>query len=421
MTQYSIRDKCHINTNYEADTFVGIRCDKGDFSAHFPLGFCLPDNDKELRKDIILLINTIASTTHRKDSGVVRATSVFNELGFPIQAYLYLINDYISRGYYRERETRYHISLKGKINWGRTIKTQKSFVQDQGVYYLKFVTKENAVNENEMVSLIHEYCVYESFRKMGWLFTAALPQKPRIRYNRRLFLNVIREKIGQTYNDRNKALFRSMLAIINEEQEENAPIDFRYGTYRFEYVWEALINKVFGIEGKSAFFPKTMWRLDEKNNDNACLEPDSIMIWGDKIYVLDAKYYKFGATKRPWDLPESTSINKQITYGEYISGLGKIPNTLGRKKNSPVVYNAFLMPFDSQNDIWKGKGNYLSIGEAVSTWKDNKKTYERIQGILVDIKHLMKVTVRQDESEISQLAACIENSIEKRSSEWQTE
>ncbi len=417
MTQYSIRDKCHINTNYDTDTFVGIRCDKGDFSVNFPLGFCLPDNDKELRKDIILLINTIASTTRRKDSGVTRAAASFNELGFPIQAYLYLINDYISRGYYRERETHYHVSVKGKINWGRTIKTQKPYLQDQKAYYLKFVTKENAVNESEIISLIHEYCVYESFQKMGWLFTSVLPQKPRIRFNKRLFLSVVGEKMFQTYNDRNKALFRSMLAIINEEQKEDAPLDFRYGTYRFEYVWEALIDRVFGIEEKSAYFPKTMWLLDDKYNDNACLEPDSIMLWNDNIYVLDAKYYKYGATRRPWDLPESTSINKQITYGEFISGQEKL--TVGSsKKKTPTVYNAFLMPFNKKSELWKNSDSMLSIGEAISTWKSNEETYERIQGILIDVKHLMRVTVHQDESEISRLAECIEAAIEKRPIEW---
>ena len=420
MAQYSIRDKCHINTNYETDTFVGIRCDKGDFSVNFPLGFCLPDNDKEMRKDILLLINTIASTTRRKDSSLTRAAASFNELGFPIQAYLYLINDFISRGYYRERETHYHFSVKGKINWGRTIKTQKPYFQDQNAYYLRFATKENAVNESEIISLIHEYCVYESFQKMGWLFTSVLPQKPRIRFNKRLFLSVVGEKLVRTYNDRNKALFRSMLAIINEEQKEDTYMDFRYGTYRFEYVWEALIDRVFGIEGKSAYFPKTMWLLNSKYNDNACLEPDSIMLWNGNIYVLDAKYYKYGATKRPWDLPESTSINKQITYGEYISGQEKLTDTAGTK-SSPTIYNAFLMPFNRQSELWKNSDTMLSIGEAISTWKSNEETYERIQGILIDVKHLMKVTVQQDTSEISHLAACIEAAIEKRPKEWQIE
>ena len=420
MTEYSIRDKCHINTNFDTDTFVGIRCENGDYSVSFPLGFRLSDNDKGLRKDILLLIGTIASTTGKKESVLTKEAAAFNELGFPIQAYLFLINDYYSRGYYRERETHYHVSVKGKINWGRTIKTQRPFVQNQNAYYLKFVTKENAVNESELISLIHEYCVYESFQKLGWIFTENLPAKPRIKYNQRLFIRVVKEKLLQTYNDRNKALFRNMLAILEQEHDTDSPSSFRYGTYRFEYVWESLIDQVFGIDGKSAFFPKTMWYINGRYNDNACLEPDSIMIWNGNIYVLDAKYYKFGATKRPGDLPESTSINKQITYGEYLAGPGKIPKGF-QVRDNPVIFNAFIMPFDKDSELWAGSDSMLSIGEAISTWKSNEETFERIQGVLVDVKNLMKVSVRQDENEISRLAACIESAVEERPTEWRIE
>ena len=49
MSEYNIRDKCHVNTNREADTFVGIICDKGDFSVHFPLGFHISEEDRGLR------------------------------------------------------------------------------------------------------------------------------------------------------------------------------------------------------------------------------------------------------------------------------------------------------------------------------------------------------------------------------------
>ena len=35
--------------------------------------------------------------------------------------------------------------------------------------------------------------------------------------------------------------------------------------------------------------------------------------------MQDAKYYKYGWTQLPKDLPSSSSINKQISYGEYIA------------------------------------------------------------------------------------------------------
>ncbi len=47
----SFREKCRINTNYNADTFVGIKSIDGDISINFPLGFNLSDDDKENLKE----------------------------------------------------------------------------------------------------------------------------------------------------------------------------------------------------------------------------------------------------------------------------------------------------------------------------------------------------------------------------------
>ena len=47
MKRFSIQDKCRVNTNKEADTFVGIKCEDGDISINFPLGYDVSyDDDK---------------------------------------------------------------------------------------------------------------------------------------------------------------------------------------------------------------------------------------------------------------------------------------------------------------------------------------------------------------------------------------
>lgn len=399
MSEFSIRDKCHVNTNKDTDTFVGIMCDKGSFSVHFPLGFRISESDKDLRKDIMLLIGSIESTIGHHKSGIQIGAENCNQTGFPIQAYLTVIYDYFDRGYYKEREIDYTVAKRGKINWARTIKTQKPIIQDGNFYYLDFVTRKSAVNENEMITMIHEYCVYDSFEKIGWLFTEVMPQKPRIKRNDKLFLSVLTEKLSRTFNDRSKALFNAMIQIVKNLQDEDAELDYKYGTYRYEYVWEALVDRVYGIEGKEAYFPKSTWKIGERKHDNASLEPDSIMIRGKDIFVLDAKYYKYGATKYLRDLPESTSINKQITYGEYVAQ---------HVSADVTVYNAFLMPFDSKDKKWQSE-EIISVGEATGDWRLNTQLYEHIQGILVDVKYLMQITVREDSNEIMKLANCIES------------
>ena len=345
----------------------------------------------------------------KKESEVYNDFKEYSQLDFPFQAYLALIYDYYNRGYYHEIEVIYNVSKRGKIDWNRTIKTQKPSIQDGQAFYLDFVTKRNSINEDELITLIHEYCVFDSFEKIGWLFTDKLPSKPRLKFNYKLFKSVIREKLGRTFNDKNKKLFRNMLAIIDYEGENNEQREYKYGTNRFEYVWESMIDRVFGIEKKEQYFPKTTWTLSERKYDNASLEPDTIMIVNNDVYVLDAKYYKYGATRRPWDLPESTSINKQITYGEYIAEEMKFKKIHGENFKT---YNAFLMPYNMED--WKATTPIKSIGKATSSWKHGCKEYETIIGVLIDVKHLMKISSnREDQEEMLALANVIDSNFIK--------
>ena len=103
-------------------------------------------------------------------------------------------------------------------------------------------------------------------------------------------------------------------------------------------------------------------------------------------------------------LPKSTDINKQITYGEYIAEQEKFKRLHG---NEYKVYNAFVMPFDSLQEQWQGSDSMRNIGYAIGNWKGNDKTYEKVHGILLDLKYLMKISVREDEQEILRLAECI--------------
>lgn len=401
MQQASLIDRCKVNTNWDEDIFVGLKCDGDDISIHFPLGFDISHDEKELRSDILLLLDTIRSTTSRKESEYVQGIKSYEQVSFPVQAYLEVIFDFYKRGYYKEIEVLYNVAKRGKINWNRTIKTQKAYIQDGNAYYLDFVTKNNSLQNDQMITLIHEYCVYESFDKIGWLFTNSMPQKPRIKFNYKMFKGILMDKIAATFNDNNKMLFRNLLAIIDYTGAGFSTRKFQYGTYRFEYVWESLVDKVYGISGKEEFFPKTYWNIDKNVVPNACLEPDTIMLCNNDVYVLDAKYYKYGATKRAVDLPESTSINKQITYGEYIDEQKSFRQKYG---DNMKVYNAFFMPFNSQSDKWMTEDKVIRIGQAYGDWKTNLKSYEKVQGIVVDIKYLMKLSTRQNEEEIRVLA-----------------
>lgn len=404
MTNNSLFDRCRTNTNIESDVFVGIRRKDDYYEVSFPLGYHLCKDERGLRKDILSLINVLAKNTNKKESEMYVGLNQSNSTGIPVQAYLYLIKDFFERGYYKERDTYRQIAKRGKIDWSRTIKTQKPLLQENEAYYLNFVVKKNTVNEDELITCVHKYCVYESFEKFGWLFTSFVPPEPKIGLTRKMMLAVVNEKLQNTFNDRNKQLFKSMIAIIKAMKDDEKS-DFRYGTYRFEYVWEKMIDRLFGIPEKEKYFPKTTWELaDGRAHDNAFLEPDSIMLLDDKVYVLDAKYYKFGWSGAPGHLPESTSINKQITYGEYIAENEEFM----KDSKHPIVYNAFIMPYDSRGKKFPTSTSIHFIGSATSDWKSGKKKYENVLGILMDIKYLMSIDSRMDQLEILKLAQLIE-------------
>lgn len=411
MSSNTLKERCKVNTNIDSDTFVGIKVTNDEVCINFPLGFHVSDEENALRKDILLLMRVLARNTEKKDSEI-ELSQAFENVNLPVQAYLYVISDYYTRGFYKEHETVHKVAKNGKINWGRTIKTQKTYIQDNSIYYLDFVTKRNNVKENELITLIHEFCVYESFEKIGWLFTAFKPPKPQLKLNKVLFANIIKRKLSETFNDRNRQLFRNMLAIIESLGDENDAREFRYGTSRFEFVWETMIDKAYGIVNKSDYFPKSRWILSDKVHENAALEPDTIMIHDGKVYVLDAKYYKYGWSGAPAHLPGSASINKQITYGEYIAENDFFKAENG---NKPVVYNAFLMPYDSFGKQFHTDTDLHYAGTAVSDWKASNglKEYEQVVGVLVDVKSLMQNYLPETDKVI-ELAKMIEININKK-------
>ena len=51
----------------------------------------------------------------------------------------------------------------------------------------------------------------------------------------------------------------------------------------------------------------------------------------------------------------------------------------------------------------------LKVGQVISNWKDNTEEYYKIQGVLLDVKTLMSINVRQEMKEIEKLAKLIEN------------
>lgn len=409
---FSLFDACVYNANLnEKDYFVGIKYENDRLRINFPLGYKKAATEEELKKDVLNLIGVLSSLSYANESFIQKQKVTHNEnVVFPIHAYLYLIKDFLSNGYYFEKEVVYEKSTHGKANWTKTVKQVKPFLQDSSIFYTEFITRKIKHNENQLISQIHQYCVWESFSKIGWLFSSFIPVKPRIKFNKSLFLSIIKSKVSQTFNEKTILLFNYMIDVIEFLDKSCETKNFTYGTNEFEYIWEMMVDSVFGEKNKTKYYPHCYWEIEGKEYSSdqiefrqSSLRPDTIMITdkgseNQRIFVLDSKYYKYGESKQLNHLPMSGSIIKQIAYAEYIEN----KENIGELNKSKAIYNAFIMPFESKNSK-----NMKVVGSAKADYKIGNKSYYNIKAILIDTKFLMENYVHNDKM-IKELADLIE-------------
>lgn len=431
--------------------FVGLKCTDGKLKIYFPVGYRKPADhvdEKEIRSNILNLIHILRTYGEKGENLLLGNPFSKNpQKVFPIHAYIFIIRDFLSNGYFSIKEQHYQKNAGGKINWGRTIKNVKPQFSDGNVFYLDFITQKNLYSQSEMICKIHKALVYECFSKLGFLFTTFMPEKSQLKMNKALFLSVIKKVASETFNENTLILFKNMIDVLEWLDDFNEKKDFVYGTENFHVIWERMIDSIFGESDKEKFYPKVYWRLygkeksestftfndDEKRNS---LRPDTIMILnrgkvGQKIFVLDAKYYRYGASGNKYHLPDSSSIVKQLAYAKYIEENAKrsgaespLPKDVREKlaENEDCIFNAFIMPAnleDNTNSIkmknigWASADYVLPFfGDGDDDEKsDCQKSWYKIHGILLDTKSVMEHAALKDEKWKMKLVACVKKSV----------
>ena len=406
----TLKKYCKVVTQQEDDRFVGVKGDVNGVYVYFPLGYQLSENDLEIRKDILNLFRILNEFKDEKKGSInKRNNNKLDDVEFPLGAYLEIIYYFLKNGYYKETDSIYRTQNKGKIHWSKTIKNQnpllvKKVNSNYSLIYTDFTVRDSTLNDDNEITRINKFCVYESFKKIGWLFNSYMPSKPVGKFNKNKFLSTLQDKLSNTNNDNKKRLFKSMIELINSI-DESSKKQFHFGTEEFEHVFEKMIDNMFGIKNKEDYYPKAEWNLKfDKDTKTYPLQPDTIMRYDDKLFVIDSKYYKYGDTREPKDLPPVTSINKQITYAEYASKLF----------DKGKIYNAFLLPYNKESNKFGVNTIFLNVGEATGEWKgENIDKYEHIQCILIDINYLMENYKINSKDNIMSLAKVIEDAFEK--------
>lgn len=404
----NLRERCHVNTNNDGDSFVGVKADSGDAVIYFPIGYQLPDDDDQLRADINNLFGVLSA--FMKEDRVIESPKFEapQTVDFPIHAYLTIVRGFLRMGrYYVESDPEYITDTKGRVSWSRTVKEQRALLQRNGsLIFTNMTVRSTTPNTNKEITQIHKFCVYEAFKQLGWLYVPFMPEQPGAHPGIKESISILNKKLASTNNDNEQELFGAMRAMLIYKDKKGDDARYFFGTDHFENVWERMIDKAFGVEDKEQFFPRTRWLLDYgADKEKTPLIPDSVMIYGDKYYVIDAKCYRYGWTGNPDHLPNGTDINKQITYAEYIERVKGVP--------ADRLFNCFIMPYNHAKNMFRLTGNVGNIGEAIGDWRydpdhPQMKYYERIQGIVMDTRYLMYNYIGTPEQQRRELAECIE-------------
>ncbi len=400
--------------------FIGIKVFKNQIEFYYPETYHLSTNDNDLRRDILAILRTISLAKTKTSDASSYYTSHKKENAFPLGAFLWIINDYLTYGRYENREKTYEPGIKGRINWKRTMHSAP-VISNGNLIYKDFISERKSQKDN-LLTEIYFFCVQKAVDSIGWLYGVTFDSNGidynRL-FNRKRYQTAVNYELAHTFDDYKKNRLQNMKSIIVGLDDDIVNTnEMIYGVDSYDYVFEKMVDSMFSkVENIKEFYPQAEWKLELESESipSSKLRPDTVIVRIDPdtgkktVYIIDAKYYRYGTTFNSNDLPETTSIQKQITYGEYIK---RISNS-----QYDAVYSAFVLPYSKDTNIHKNCfcDNLVFVGIGTAKWfseKENTESLNRqIAAILIDTKYLINNWGRRNDDDIDKLISLIEQHI----------
>jgi len=247
------------------------------------------------------------------------------------------------------------------LNW-RKIFISDFILVDESIYFPNIYSDNYDLFDDDFIE-IYNYCLFEAIANLGWLFKI----KREISYNRKIHIKksikVLSDLIRVTNNEDKRLLISYLITILYKKSGNELNNILLFGTQNFELIFESMLFKTLNnVEKISDFYPKSTWVINGASFDNSKLRPDAIYENNDGFILIDAKYYRYCITGKASDLPRTDSVQKQLTYQEYIE----------IKTSKRVFYNVFILP----TNAIKVNNNFNYIGYVLAEWKNiNTKIY----------------------------------------------
>jgi len=299
--------------------------------------------------------------------------------------------DFRGNGIYAER-TRYRSRNSGKPDWPRTVVRELAFTTNgKNPVYPEMRTTRSVDSHENPLARIQAAVLGEILEHHGWWLEGSAKRKIELnQYKppntpRALWAHNLRQLLPGLYAARAISLANLLISYL-ENNRGQASGSFLYGVEDFHTLWEHMLRQVLnGVEGQwnqdlpvPAYFHKGENRFDK----NQGMRTDIIIRNGNKIVVVDAKYYDASTTGKP---PGWGDIVKQLFYEFAIRGL---------LKEDETVSGCFVFPQPTGQS-----GAYSHV--AILDTKDHPVSrFPDIGCVYLDIKEIMNLYVARNKRDL---------------------
>ncbi len=295
----------------------------------------------------------------------------FNLLSIALE----LIYSYYDHGLYSNDKQIIEQNGFGEILWEKTINESTAYFSNGLPIYLDTFTVNQENNEQDYFRRLHAFILSEVCEKLKDILrildidTINISSEKREHFGNSEYISYrINQELSSQFVTFKQNILNLLKKYIEEDSGKNSSTNISFvGTNSFNLVWEDVcsevmddcINKSIKELGLgysknpkqsallSDIIAKPKWKHNISGNihvANKTLIPDIVTIYGNKLSIYDAKYYKIRLDDKGVDKqPGVGDITKQYLYELAYKDFAK-------ENNLVIDSNAFLMPTDGKEE-----------------------------------------------------------------------
>ena len=314
----------------------------------FPKNYTVPDNDKDIRYEAVLLLKALLRYRNEHEFDVEESELLFGDSlndSSRIASAIFIIEDYLQYGLIRRKHEICTTIRLGRTDWARTINKTIPIIGKCGIVYPEPVRRVNTFDVGNVLRQIHGFIVGDCASLWGWLldFDGKELEKKQLPCPLDEAIDILREELTNTFVQREITLLNTMIEYLDalRGSRDNSKMEFLCTPY-FHWIWEAICGYIFDNDYNhlKIYVPSPEWH-SSKFSAGIEQRPDILFHDEDTLYILDAKYYNYHRNVPGWH-----DVVKQFYYRLTLMKALNSPMVEGELAEIRKIENIFVFPGD---------------------------------------------------------------------------